>query len=669
MVNAFLSYCFKDEEFVRSVHYFLLKQPELQTYFWEHDGQVTDFPKQLGASIAESNAFVLFLGETLGDFQEMESNLALSIKPRILVKRHGVHVPTALMIFSAGLAPVEVDFNEAGAFLCAKRIVHELGLAWVSDDDLPIGYPFAYEKDIIEEFGRGKGQLSAERVAQGCPREWPDVRKDPGDVPNPVGNEEIGAYRAESAGIVVDARTKYQPEVAQLTFPEAGPRQMLRYPMSEHDDILRVGILVSGGIAPGINAVIDGIVRRHNLYEKEEKRRHRGKDYTLEIYGYAEGFKALLQGGKHYRFLHEQLVERQADLGGSMLGTSRADELLDEDARTREKNLRRVIDNLSSHGIRILYVIGGDGSMRAAHAIWKMAKDSGQRISVVGIPKTMDNDILWVWQSFGFLSAVEKAREAILSLYTEVTSNPRLCIIQLFGSDSGFVASHAALASGVCDAVLIPEVRFTMEKLSEYIRERLLKRYNRRDPDEQSIPYGMVVMGETAIPSDAYKYLDDEAVGLSAEEKSAVLSFEDNDRRVRGQTPDALRTAGLKIVSFILQREIRTKLHPHIYWRNFRVFTNEPRHLLRSIPPSVSDVVFGERLGTLAVDNAMAGYTDFMVGQWLTEFVLVPLKLVVLGRKRVPQNGIFWKSVLAKTGQPSDLAGDESRLAKGIANT
>ena len=87
------------------------------------------------------------------------------------------------------------------------------------------------------------------------------------------------------------------------------------------------------------------------------------------------------------------------------------------------------------------------------------------------------------------------------------------------------------------------------------------------------------------------------------------------------------------------------------YWQTFRVFVNEPRHLIRAIFPSVSDVIFGQRLGMLAVDNAMAGYTDFMVSQWVTEYVLVPLELVVLGRKRVPENGIFWKSVLANTGQ------------------
>jgi hypothetical protein len=128
------------------------------------------------------------------------------------------------------------------------------------------------------------------------------------------------------------------------------------------------------------------------------------------------------------------------------------------------------------------------------------------------------------------------------------------------------------------------------------------------------------------------------------------------DRRVYGQTPDKLRSGGLKIVASVLEHDIRTKIIPvREFWSSFRVFVNEPRHLIRAIPPSVSDVIFGQRLGMLAVDNAMAGYTDFMVSQWLTEYVLVPLELVVLGRKRVPQEGIFWKSVLNVTGQPPQM--------------
>jgi len=169
-------------------------------------------------------------------------------------------------------------------------------------------------------------------------------------------------------------------------------------------------------------------------------------------------------------------------------------------------------------------------------------------------------------------------------------------------------------------------------------------------------------MAETALPEDARNYIDDPDVHLSPREKAAVTMFLEQGRRVTGQTPDELRTAGLKMVSRLLQKRIRELRPPGprgavspnqgSYWRDYRVVTNEPRHLIRSIRPSVSDVIFGERLGTLAVDNAMAGYRDFVVSQWLTEFVLVPLDLIVLGRKRVPIEGIFWKSVRAKTGQP-----------------
>jgi 6-phosphofructokinase len=155
--------------------------------------------------------------------------------------------------------------------------------------------------------------------------------------------------------------------------------------------------------------------------------------------------------------------------------------------------------------------------------------------------------------------------------------------------------------------------------------------------------------------ASAESVADELKVKLSEKEVLAVDDFFAQNRRVRGQTPDGLRTAGLKIVTGVLQAMIKHRMVPSEYWQDFRVFPNEPRHLIRSVPPSTSDVIFAERLGALAVDNAMAGYTDCIVSQWLTEFVLVPLELVILGRKRVPPQGVFWKSVLLSTGQPADL--------------
>jgi len=277
----------------------------------------------------------------------------------------------------------------------------------------------------------------------------------------------------------------------------------------------------------------------------------------------------------------------------------------------------------------------------------------------------MDNDILWMWQSFGFLSAVEKAREIIEHLGTEVRSNPRLCVLQLFGSDSGFVVSHAVLASptGLCDAALIPEVDFSMEGLARWMKKQMHDRYKR-------IPHGLIVMAETAIPTDALKYVDfkpEDAevfdVGLTQNEKDNIrkyVTLRDCKWHIEGQTSDDLRTAGLKIVSKglpMLLPRVDAMLGDAVMpdWNSMRVFTNEPRHILRAIRPSCSDVIIGHRLGTLAVDNAIAGYSDFMISQWLTEYVLIPLQLVVLGRKRIPPKGIFWTSVRAKTGQPVSM--------------
>ncbi len=170
-------------------------------------------------------------------------------------------------------------------------------------------------------------------------------------------------------------------------------------------------------------------------------------------------------------------------------------------------------------------------------------------------------------------------------------------------------------------------------------------------------------MAETAIPTDAVDYVDQPDIELSKDEKAALRQYcteRAAGRRIPGQTDQHLRSAGLKIVSLGLRKALQsTPPRPpgDPDWSKLRVFTNEPRHLLRAIPPSCTDIIFGNRLGTLAVDNAMVGYTDFMISQWLTEYVLVPLELVVLGRKRIPTKGMFWQSVIAKTGQPEQMIG------------
>ena|ERR1700683_3463957 len=146
-----------------------------------------------------------------------------------------------------------------------------------------------------------------------------------------------------------------------------------------------------------------------------------------------------------------------------------------------------------------------------------------------------------------------------------------------------------------------------------------------------------------------------------------ILGFAERRKRglrLEGQTSDTVRKLGLRIMAealpvFLNQKNLLKKKEHFGWgepkWDKLRVVCSKPRHLVRSLGPSTSGIITGQRLGLLAVDAAMAGYTDCMISQWLTEFALVPLDLVVLGRKRIPPKGMFWKSVISKTGQQQDL--------------
>jgi 6-phosphofructokinase 1 len=666
MPKAFLCYHtadLEDIDIARFVHTvsFHLKKHRIETFFYEKnapkDGAEIPWTGAVAAPLAEADCLVIFTCGILGKSQFAElQHWVNSGGPN----RHAIHfalsgaaeVDDAWQMLLKRLDKITFhgshqarEVTEAGAAACARKIVEALEHKWF-DDGLPLGYPFAYEKDIVDAYisPTADRERALKLAGLGCPWQWPRLIPEHGarTEQNRIPRDESGNVKLPGDEIIVDTRTARRDQMTGLTLLEAGPRERLSYTIGPFNT-LTVGIVVSGGIAPGINAVIDGIVTRHELYQ-----RHSVHHYGLKINGYKRGFGGLEQGTEAFP-LDSETVSGWAEDGGSKLGTSRADILLpamsDEEADLRSSAFDEVITKLRRDKVNILYVIGGDGSMRAAHAIRKGAKD----IAVVGIPKATDNDILWVWQSFGFMSAVEHAREAVLNLHTEVESNPRLGIIQLFGSDSGFIASHAAYSAD-CDLVLIPEDPWSIEEIYQRMQDLLTKRWQ-----NQQLPYGLVVMAETALPSDAGEHIDNPVVNLSPREKNAVLEFIRNDRRVLGQTPDPLRSAGLKMVSRLLQERINTEMaaaHDNDrFWAEFRVVANEPRHLIRSIRPSVSDVIFAERLGALAVDNAMAGYTDFMVSQWLTEFVLVPLPLVVLGRKRVYTQGMFWKSVRSKTGQ------------------
>jgi 6-phosphofructokinase 1 len=656
-LRIFLSYNFEDQAFVREVvqrvGYYLRKQKEVEIYLWS-EAKAGEWVEQLKTALNYCNAGVAFISSTIGETQKREIEALSELKDTIVAtivpdrELPGTHIR---MVDWSAWTRVTYEECRGDPAVYAKEILRALRLDWVTPDGLPIGYLFDYERDIIKEYRKGRGRISDSFVRRGAPTVWPWVHRDEAELRNPIlqGSWRGRAFDGEAIDcVVVDAHMPRgakkglgaaPPPEELLVFREAGAAEdMVRY----NGDV-RAAVIVCGGIAPGVNAVISGIVRRHADYARPAQ---------PHVWGYDEGLKSLVGFGPHRRIpLDVEMLRPYDGRGGSIIATSRTDELMEPDPVRRDRALMNVIHALRVDGVQILYVIGGDGGMRAAHALWTRARAHGYDLSVIGIPKTMDNDILWVWQSFGFLSAVEKAKEAVLELHTEVTSNPRLCIIQLFGSDSGFVVSHAALASGVCDAVLMPEMDadISLEGLSHYICGKLRAR---RAADAS--PHGIILMAESFIPSDISRYRHSSALGLTSREQKAIESYLEHGRRVVGQTPDELRSAGLKVMRAILERDVRAMSQDDPYWTSYRVLCNEPRHLIRAIPPSVADVIFAQRLGVLAVDNSMAGYTDFMISQWLTEYVLVPLDLVVLGRKRMP-HGFFWRAVLDNTQQPTRM--------------
>lgn len=400
------------------------------------------------------------------------------------------------------------------------------------------------------------------------------------------------------------------------SFLEAGPRELLCH----NPQRVRAAIVTTGGLAPGLHCVIHGIVKRHcKTYEIAEHGR---------VFGVYNSYRGLCNLADNLVELNAERTEEWLDQGGSKLGIVRYYHENKQGKKAIQKMVKVISDNLERNDIHILYVIGGDGSLRVAHQI---ALANPTR-SIVGIPKTMDNDVLWVWQSFGFDTAVEQATRVINTLRSEAEATRRICVIELFGADSGFVAANATLASGHVDLVLIPEVFYLLDEDAalKYLNDvvnHIRDKVRERDNSDNRNPHAVVVVAE--------------GVGT-------VLSKKNKGVYLEGKK--------VKKGNFVsLLNKIMNRVHD-AHGNKMPVFVNQPRHYIRSLPANPHDQIYCERLGALAVDNALAGYRDFMMSKWLTEFVLVPLRLVELGQKSIPVSGMFWKQVVSSTGQPLSAA-------------
>ncbi len=712
MTTMFFSYESKVENLIAGIAHHFQRRTNVEPYFYPDRKTAGFFSEHLIDAINEASFFVLFISDETSSstWQEKE------IKQWMEGNRDKFLCHTAIVRISERSASPSIEemirnfnaikychsINQSAIHDICTELIGLFSLPNSSFDDLPISPLVTSEKKLIDDYAKGGGRANAEMVSQGFPESWPAVPKLHKQhdtnirlIKNPLESTVHGQHRSDNAKILVDARdrsTPLAPPISEdlkgaletinpagpglgeenssveydrylpLTFLEAGPREhIFANPIDN-----KVGFIVSGGIAPGINAVLAAIIQRHLDYKtallNTAAQSHDSdfRHYTVRFSGFAEGFKSLSNDGRIFQLSSQNIdqLNRWTSRAASWLPTARFEDFLDEDLTKREEAYKEAVHTIYNNNIDILYIIGGEGTMRAIHALYTVYKEMypKEAIRFIGIPKTMDNDILFMWQSFGFETAVGEAERASLHLAYEVNSNPRLAIMQLFGSNSGFVASHAAVANRFCDLVLIPELgNATMEDICRYIESKLTSRlrYARKRPGIERAPYGLIIMAETFLPQDYSKYL--EYVELTPDERQAVNDYDEKREGMTGQTPDALRSGALKILVGVLQKHINDRMgEQDDYWRNFRIVTNEPRHLIRSTEPAPMDIILAGRLGTMAVDAAMAGFTDCMVSSWLTEYVVVPLKLVVLGRKRVQREGIFWKNVVATTHQSEE---------------
>ncbi len=377
-------------------------------------------------------------------------------------------------------------------------------------------------------------------------------------------------------------------------FELAGPRDCIFFDPSK----ARCGIVTCGGICPGLNNVVRGLVNELTLA------------YGVRtIYGFRYGFQGFIARFRHKVMdLTPETVMDINEHGGTILGSSRG-----------EQDPEEIVDCLERMGIGVLFVIGGDGTIRGAMAIARVVKERQLKIAVVGIPKTIDNDIPFIERSFGFETAFTEGGRVIRSAHAEARAcHNGVGLVKLMGRHSGFIACHAALAQTDADFVLIPEVPFTLEGPHSFLQalERRLR--------EQG--HAVIVVAEGA----GQEHIQGE-----------------------GEERDASGNLKLRDIGVLLRQAITGHFRERGQPLNLKYI--DPSYEIRSVPASPSDSVYCWSLARNAVHAAMCGNTEMVIGYWQGHFVHVPMGLAASGRKQVDPTGPLWLSVLESTGRPADF--------------
>jgi 6-phosphofructokinase 1 len=398
-----------------------------------------------------------------------------------------------------------------------------------------------------------------------------------------------------------DTRVRYEAVVGpavierpDVTFEKAGPRQRIFFSAEETS----AAIVTCGGLCPGINNVIRSIVL--HLFHGYGVRRILGMRYGYQgIRPNADDAPILLT---------PDAVERIHRLGGTILGSSRGPG--DPPAMVRY---------LADEGINMLFCIGGDGTQRGAHVIAEEVERQGAKLAVIGVPKTIDNDVPYVERSFGFATAIEEARAVIDSAHVEARDAINgISIVKLMGRHAGFIAAAATAASQDVNFTLIPELPFQLEGDGAFLpllEKRVVDRH-----------HAVIVVAEGAGQD--------------------LVADGDVER-------DASGNVRLEDIGPFLKRRIAAYFRERGVPVTVRYF--DPSYAIRSVAADAGDAILCDRFARSAADAAMAGKTDMLIGLQHGVFVHVPLDLVTSGTRILDTESDLWRAVMECTGQPARM--------------
>jgi 6-phosphofructokinase 1 len=378
-----------------------------------------------------------------------------------------------------------------------------------------------------------------------------------------------------------------------IAFERAGPRERLFF----EPRAVRAGIVTCGGLCPGLNNVIRSVfMQLHHGYG------------VPEVLGFRNGYRGLdPNSGREPVRLDPDMVNDIHKAGGTILGTSRG-----------PVDPAVAVDRLAGFGVNVLFCVGGDGTQRGALKLHGEARRRGLPLAVVGIPKTIDNDVAFVSRTFGHQTALEIARGVIDAAHTESKSVENgISVVKLMGRHAGFIAAGAAVASQDVNFALIPEVPFSLDGPGGFL-EALQRRIAARR-------HAVVVVAEGA----------------------------GQDLLPKVDGADASGNARLQDIGLLLKERIEAHFRAARVSAVVRYF--DPSYLVRSHAADAEDAILCDLYARHAAHAAMAGKTGVLVGYLHDVFIHVPIAELVGRVQRVDPAGGLWHAVLAATGQPAQF--------------